>query len=436
MLRARNLGSLATTVELSLASPMFQELGPDVRELLGAVAFFPQGVHEDSVEGLFPTIPDGPIVFDTFCNLSLTNRGHGFITMLAPLRDYLRPKDPMASLLLCTAKDHYFRRLSVELRPGEPGFDESRWIVSEDVNVEHLLDVFTPVDVDSEDVWDASDKFIEHLIFHKPRLVTLGSKIEALPDSHPSKPFCLASLAGLFASIGNWAERKRILIQSTGLWRESGDDYQIALTLINLSDANRMLGFREEGIWQAREALDIFVRLGETRQQATCLIVLASLLHEDKQLDAAEEAAIRATDLTKNHDQYRLCECHRVLGHTQQSKGSTVNAIHHFEESLRIASSINSRGDLSEGHLSLASLYIEQDKLNNAQTHIEHVKSLAQDDMLMLGSAVYYGARILHKRKRFEEGKPEALRALAIFEGLGATDLAERVRQFPEGLRE
>ena len=432
VLRARNLGSLTTTIELSLASPMFRELGPDAREVLGAVAFFPQGVHEDNIEKLFPTIPDGPSIFDTFCNLSLTYSGHGFVTMLAPLRDYLRPKDPTASPLLCTAKDQYFRRLSVYLHPGEPGFDESRWIVSEDVNVEHLLDVFTSIDVDSGEVWDACNEFMKHLFWHKPRLVVFGSKVEALPDSHPSKPFCLASLAGLFDKVGNLAEEKRILIQTLRLLRESGNDHGVAVTLINLSDANRMSDFREEGIRQAREALDIFGRLGETRREAYCLLILASLLRVDKQLDAAEEAATRAMDLSENRDQYRLCECHKALGNIQRSKGNAEKAVHHFEESLRIASSINLRGELSETHLGLAGLYIEQDKLNEAQTHIEHAKSLAQHDMLILGHAFDLGARVLFKRKRVEEAMSEALRALAIFEELGATLSAEGTRQLLE----
>ena len=85
VLRTRNLGSLAAMVELSLASPMFQELGLDARGLLEVVAFFSQGVKEDNIGGLFPTISDGPSTFDTFYNLSLTHRGNGFITMLAPL---------------------------------------------------------------------------------------------------------------------------------------------------------------------------------------------------------------------------------------------------------------------------------------------------------------------------------------------------------------
>ena len=52
-----------------------------------------------------------------FCVLSLTSRSDNFITMLAPIRDHLP--------LLCAAKDHYFSRLSVEVCPTIPGFEEA-----------------------------------------------------------------------------------------------------------------------------------------------------------------------------------------------------------------------------------------------------------------------------------------------------------------------
>ena len=217
ILRARNLGSLAATIELSLASPMFQKLGPSAREALGVVAFLPQGVNEDNVGGLFPKVSDGSGTLDTFCNLSLTYRGNGFITMLAPLRDYLRPKDPMASPLLRIAKEHYFMRLSVDVHPDKPGFDESQWITSEDINVEYLLDIFTSTDASSEDVWGACSNFMDHLYWHKPRLVVLGPKFESLPDSHPSKPGCLFFLSNLLTRVGNFVEQKRIVIECLGL---------------------------------------------------------------------------------------------------------------------------------------------------------------------------------------------------------------------------
>ena len=199
---------------------MFQELGPDARELLGVIAFFPQGIDEDNLEWLFPTVSDRAKVFDNFCVLSLTHRSNGFVTMLAPLRDYLHPKDPKSSPLLCTTKECYFRQLSVHVYPDSPSFEGARWITSEDVNVEQLLDVFTSADTGSDGVWDACAHFMKHLYWHKTRVVMLGPKIEGLPDNHPSKPECLFQLSQLFQSVGRFAEGKRLLDHTLKLWRE------------------------------------------------------------------------------------------------------------------------------------------------------------------------------------------------------------------------
>jgi len=150
VLQTEHNKSLATAIELSLASPLFQDLGPDARGLLGVIAFFPQGIDENNIEWLFPTIPNGTNIFDKFCILSLTYQSNRFITMLAPLRDYLSPTDPGSSSLLCTTKERYFTRLSTFVDPNKPNFvAETQWITSEDVNVEHLLDVFTTIDTTS-----------------------------------------------------------------------------------------------------------------------------------------------------------------------------------------------------------------------------------------------------------------------------------------------
>ena len=155
--------------------------------------------------------------------------------MLAPVRDHLRPKHPASSSLLNTTKEHYFTRLSGEILPGKPGFEEARWITLEDVNVEHLLDVFTTIDGSSTGVWDACARFMAQLCLHKSRVVTLGTKIEALPDDHPSKAQCFFELAQLLRSVGNPAECKRLLNRALNLWKEQGNDFRAARTLCNLS---------------------------------------------------------------------------------------------------------------------------------------------------------------------------------------------------------
>jgi len=430
VLHAQHSRSLAATIELSLASPLFRELGPDARELLGVIAFFPQGVNEDNLDWLFPTISDGPDMFDKFCILSLTYRSDGFITMLAPLRDYLRPKDPMSSLLLGATKEHYFSRLSVDVHPDEPNFGESRWIISEGVNVEYLLDIFTSVDENSKSVWDTCARFMQHIVWHKPRLVTLGPKIEALPDDHPSKAQCLHWLAWLFDSVGNQVERKRLFTHNLELWRAQGDDYQVAQTLSELCDANQLIGLPEEGIRQGKEASEIFERLGDTAKQAESLIELARSLHSDKQLDAAEEAALHAIELLpEKGKQLHLCRSHRALGQIYDSKGDPEKAIHHFEVALRIASSLSYHNDIFWVHYDLAILFFARGGFDDAHGHIQHAKSHAVDDLYNLACASQLQALVWEEQHVFEEAKSEILRALGVFEDLGAADDAEDCRE-------
>ena len=420
--------SLASTIELSLASPMFQELGPNARGLLGVIAFFPQGINENNLDWLFPTLSDRTRILDSFCILSLTYRSDGFIRMLAPLRDHLRPEDPGSSPLFCTTKDRYFARLSVFVDPGTPGFEDARWITSEDVNVEHLLDVFTSIDANSVNVWDTCVSFMRHLYWHKPRLVGLGPKIEGLPDDHGSKPTCLFGLSRLFDSVGNHVERKRLLVQALELWRERGDEHWVAETLRLLSSSNRLLGLYKEGIVQAKEALEIHKRLNSMSGQLKSWQKLAWLLYADKQLDAAEEAALRAIDLSGEGNQFEVCDSHRLLGGICRSRGETEKAINHYETALRIASSFNWGDHLFWINCSLAELFFGEKKFDDAHAHVERAKSHAINSPYYLGCAMTLQARFWLQEHKLEEAKFEVLGAIDVFEKLGAAKDLELCR--------
>ena len=414
--------SLAATIELSLASPTFRGLGPGARDLLSVVAFFPQGINENNLHRLFPTISQGKNMFDKFCGLSLTYRTHGFVTMLAPLRDHLRPTDPMLSPLLQTTKEHYFARLSVPVNPDHSSFEETLWIISEDVNVEHLLDVFAGVDANSVGVWNACAGFMRHIYYHKPWLVILGPKIEGLPDDHPSKALCLFRLSLLFWAVENSAECKRLLIHCLRLRRAEGDDGKVAETLEELSDANRMLELYKEGIQQAEEALGIYERLNYGLGQAHALRRLAQLLHDDNQLDVAEDTTLRAINFIPNEgDQFLAAQCHRLLGNIYRSKGDTGEAIKCLETALGIASPYNWHDELFWIHHSLAELFFGENALDNAHIHIEHAKLHGINDTYNLGCAMGLQARVWCGEHRFEEAKSEVLRAADAFETVGAT---------------
>ena len=458
VLRTDHCGSLAATIELSLTSPTFHDLVPptpfqklatssasrkllpswvfcklflSARDLLEVVAFFPRGIDERNLDWLFPAISERKNIFDKFCVLSLTYRHQGFITMLAPIRDYFVPRDPNSSPLIRTTKGRYFTRLSVDLNPGGPNFGESRWIKSEDVNVEHLLDVFTSIDESSDDVWEACVGFMDHLYWHKPRRTILMRKIEDLPDDRHPKPQCLSCLADLSGRVGDDTERKRLLFHALELWKKRGDNSQVAWTLRYLSGSNRMLGLYKEGIQQAKEASEIFERLGKSIDQAQCLNTLALSLHKDNQLDAAEDAVSRAINLLpEKGEEFLVCQSHRALGQIHRSRGDKEKAVFHFEAALRIASPFDWHDELFWNHYILARLFCEEDEFDDANAHIERAKSHAVDNAYRLGCAAKMHAGIFRRQRRFEDARSEALRALEIYEKLGATRDAERCSRF------
>ena len=413
--------SLATTIELSLASPQFRELGPDARGLLGVIAFFPQGIYEKNLDVLFPTISNRTHIFDKFCVLSLTHRSNGFVTMLAPLRDYFCPKDPKSSPLLCAVKEHYFIRMSVYLDSNSPRFAKTRWITLEDINIEHLLDVFTTIDAGSHDIWKACANFMQHLYWHKKRLTILKPKVEGLPDDHSSKPECLFELARLSREVGNWAECKRLLAHALTLSGERESNPQVARILRILSDTNRLMDLCGEGIQQAKEALEIHERLGDTSGQVECLINLAFLYRKDKRLNDAEEAASRAIDLSvENGQKFQLCESHRALGKIYRAKGETEKAISHFEVALGIAATSNWHSLLFWTHFNLATLFRDEGRFEDVHAHVERAKPHAVGSAYNLGRAMELQAGAWYRQHKLEEARSEALYAADIYEKHGA----------------
>jgi tetratricopeptide (TPR) repeat protein len=300
----------------------------------------------------------------------------------------------------------------------------------EDVNTEHLLDVFTSIDTDLDNVWDACHHFMEHLFWHKPRLVALGPKIEGLPDDHPSKPECLFELSRLFDSVGNHVEAKRLLIHTLDLWRGRGDDINVADILLSLADVNRLLDLDKEGIQQVEEALEIYERHNNIRRQGDSLQRLARLLCCNNGLDAAEAAASRAIDLFLGEgDQFEICQCHHVLGDICHSKGETKKAMDHLETALRIAASFNWHDPQFWILYNLAEVFHDQGKFDDAHAHLERAMSHVVNNAYPLARAMELRAVFWYTQHWPEEAKSEALRALDAYEKLGATKDTEGCRK-------
>ena len=196
-----------------------------------------------------------------------------------------------------------------------------------------------------------------------------------------------------------------------------------------------MLGLRAEGIQQAREALEIYQRLGTTVDQARCLNDLSRLLRSNKQLDAAKEAASHLIDLLPDEgEEYLACESQRLLGDIYRSKGERENAIHHFEMALAIASPFNWHDGQFWIHDSLAQLFRDERKFDNAHAHIEHAKALAVENAYNLGRAMDLQARIWYQQRKLKEAETEALGAFRTYEKLGAAKDLESCRALLQGI--
>jgi tetratricopeptide (TPR) repeat protein len=200
----------------------------------------------------------------------------------------------------------------------------------------------------------------------------------------------------------------------------------VAQTLGALCQTNRYLKHFAEGIQQAKEALEIHKQLNDKKEQAQCLNNLAYLLCDDKQLDAAEEAALQTNKLLSDtDDQHTVCESYRLLGHICSSKGQREKAIKHYEAALEIASLYNWHSQLFWNHHSLAQLFCDQGRFDDAHTHITHAKSYTTDNTYYCGRAMRLQASILYQQGRLEEAKSEAMSAFDVYQKLGASNSME-----------
>jgi hypothetical protein len=98
----------------------------------------------------------------------------------------------------------------------------------------------------------------------------LKSKIEVLADAHRHKLKYLSEVSRLLGEVGNYSEQKLLLTLTLELRRSLGNGFMVAFTLELLSRVNRNLNLYEEGIRQAKEALETFKRIGDTPIQMQC----------------------------------------------------------------------------------------------------------------------------------------------------------------------
>jgi len=189
LLQIPHTPGLSAVIESSLSSPMFTSLGPDARDILGVIAILPQGVCEAELDWIFPTVSDIRDIVDTLIILSLIHWNDGFVTMLAPVREYLKA-DKCSCPLFVSTKNQYLTRLgdiSRDFGHGRARPQDIRWLISEEVNVKSLLALSIEVNPESPDIqricFAVGDMLIPSSLPSHP-IDNIPSLVQVDPDTH------------------------------------------------------------------------------------------------------------------------------------------------------------------------------------------------------------------------------------------------------------
>lgn len=102
------------------------------------------------------------------------------------------------------------------------------------------------------------------------------------------------------------------------------------------------------------------------------------------------------------------------------SRADTEKAVEHFEAALGFASSFDWHDQLFWNNYSLAELFSDKGIFDEAHAHIERAKPHATNDPYLLGRATELQAGSWYSERRIEAAKLEALRAVELYENLGA----------------
>ena len=79
-------------------------------------------------------------------------------------------------------------------------------------------------------------------------------------------------------------------------------------------------------------------------------------------------------------------------------------------------------------HFWLAGLFYDGRIFDHAQAHVERARSHTANSTINLAYVMKMQANIWYAQHRFEEARSEALRAIDVYEKVGATECVERCR--------
>ena len=419
LLWTHNTSELSATIERSLSSPTFTNLGPGARDILDLIGFFPQGVNEDEVEWVFPTVPKIRDFIDVFCVLSLTRRNNGFITILAPLRLYLEQGCPYS--LLPRAGQQYFtriREIACSVGRNRVRLQQTQWLASEDINIDSLLSFYMGHFSTSAEVLRVCRDFANIAQFH---FNTRRISSDHLPTTPGQSRMQYPRLTT------TWITH---LKEGYEAWE---GDVDVVCALLGAALCNEVLGDLKRAISQAEEALTRCDHLGDIPFRARCHYSLALLLDRGGFFTEATKAVRHAIDLyTDMGDPLKTFECHLLLAKIFKNEDNLNEAKDSLITAFKIIRRLNKKHEFSKVLSDLGRIYLAQG--NRIVASISLLWSKAVDKAirhdLQSGEELLRKSRLSFMRGDLEETKAEANLALEIFSKIGDMQRQESTQRF------
>ena len=422
LLQTHHTLGLSTAIELSLSSPTFTSLGPDARDILCVIAVFPQGINQHESGWIFPTVSNVHGIIDMFYVLSLTHRNHEFVTMLAPIQEYLQ-LDGSSHSLFSRVRNRYLtriRNIAHGVGHGHVPPQEMRWFVSEEANIDFLLVLSMRTNPDSMDILRICGVVTQIALFHPPRATFNGQ--HAIQPISDRLRYPLLSITWVKNLVGYLESTYSHLISlEDGRTRWAS---RIVCILLSAAVCNTSLGHSTKAISQTEEALGICVGLQDTFLHALCYRTLARLSERAGSLNEATGALLEAKELhLREGDQVGVFECHINLSNIYKSRADLDGAKENLIAAPKIMYRLKKRADLAATFRSLALVCEEQNDHINARRYRRWTCILVRKVLpdLRIAEEALENSSLALIRGDLETAKADAKVALKTFKKIGCT---------------
>jgi hypothetical protein len=236
------------------------------------------------------------------------------------------------------------------------------------------------------------------------------------PNAYTSFRGCFDWLEASQNRNGSWSH-------ALTLERERQNNERVAFILVELSNVNRVLGLHKEGIQRAKEALEIYERLGDTIGQASvwisslfrCIQTDSSTLQKRPDSAQSNFSRRKAKNISSVNPIALLANIYlqgrEREGHSPLRDGPRNRFFFQLARSP-VLDSLRPRAAVSRSK-----------QVRRRTHHIEQAKSHVVNDAYLLGRAVEFQALIRYGQRRLKEARSEASHAIEIFEKLGAAGI-------------